>query len=278
MGQVLKKISENAQKNENGHRGGFPDLASWPPELSLAVLSHLNATDLCLASCVWSHLAQDEVLWHSLCISQWRYTSIYKETKGPGFSYRRLYLQLDEGTVTFNADAELGMQYFIKQRLVKDVPIEIARFLHHTNLLNCRQLRLYLEKSDPRRRQVLDHLIELQNYENQFLPQALRRFFRSLQAPNTQNNYLRALLEKFSLRFCNCNPHLGLNSDMVYILCFSLIMLSVDLSSPHVKNKMSKREFIRNVRQAVHRQDDELFGHLYDDVYLRGHIAPNSED
>ncbi|EEC03103.1 guanine nucleotide exchange factor, putative [Ixodes scapularis] len=198
--------------------------------------------------------------------------------KEPGFSYRRLYLQLDEGTVTFNADAELGMQYFISQRLVRDVPLEIARFLHHTQLLNSRQMRLYLQS-----RQVLDHLIELQNFENQLLPQALRRFFRSMQAPNTKNGYLRALLkkallEKFSLRFCKCNPHLGLSSDMVYILCFSLIMLSVDLSSPHIKNKMSKREFIRNVRQAVHRADDELYGHLYDDVYLRGHVAPNSED
>lgn len=55
-------------------------------------------------------------------------------------------------------------------------------------------------------------------------------------------------------------------------------MLSVDLSSPHVKNKMSKREFIRNVRHAVQRSDDELYGHLYDDVYVQGHIAPNSAD
>lgn len=274
MGQVLKKVKEDAEGNEDGHTEGFPDLASWPPELSLAVLSHLNATDLCLASCVWAQLAQDEVLWHSLCVSQWGYASIYAMPKEPGFSYRRLYLQLDEGTVTFNADAELGMQYFISQRLVRDMPLEIARFLHHTQLLNSRQMRLYLQS----RRQVLDHLIELQNFENQLLPQALRRFFRSLQAPNTQNGYLRALLEKFSLRFCKCNPHLGLSSDMVYILCFSLIMLSVDLSSPHIKNKMSKREFIRNVRQAVHRADDELYGHLYDDVYLRGHVAPNSED
>ena len=36
-----------------------------------------------------------------------------------------------------------------------------------------------------------------------------------------------------------------------YVMCFSLILLSVDLSSPHVKNKMSKREFIRNTRGAV---------------------------
>ncbi|KPM10416.1 hypothetical protein QR98_0089710 [Sarcoptes scabiei] len=39
---------------------------------------------------------------------------------------------------------------------------------------------------------------------------------------------------------------------------------------------MSKREFIRNVRRALGLFDDELFGHLYDDVYLRGHIAGKS--
>jgi len=34
-----------------------------PLELSLAVLSHLDATDLCLAGCVWNDLAHDEILW-----------------------------------------------------------------------------------------------------------------------------------------------------------------------------------------------------------------------
>ena len=64
--------------------------------------------------------------------------------------------------------------------------------------------------------------------------------------------------------------------DSVYVLCFSLILLSVDLSSPHVKNKMSKREFIKNTRGAVRGgQDDQddLYGSLYDNVFLRGHIA-----
>ncbi|XP_023215200.1 F-box only protein 8-like [Centruroides sculpturatus] len=194
---------------------GFPDLATWPPELSLTVLSHLNATDLCLASCVWRELAQDEVLWQSLCHNQWGYITLYNQSKPPGFSYHKLYLILDEGTVTFNADAFMGMNYFVKNGLVYDGALEIAKFLHNTRSLNPRQMRLYLD-----------------------------------------------------VRF----------SDMVYILCFSLIMLSVDLCSPHVKNKMSKREFIRNVRHAIHKTDDELYGHLYDDVYLRGHIAPNSTD
>jgi len=48
----------------------FPDLAELPPELGLAVLSHLNATDLCLAGCVWNDLAHDEILWmgYVICI------------------------------------------------------------------------------------------------------------------------------------------------------------------------------------------------------------------
>lgn len=274
MGQVLKKLNEKENKGMNSMAEGFPDLATWPPELSLTVLSHLNATDLCLASCVWRELAQDEVLWQSLCHNQWGYITLYNKSKPPGFSYHKLYLILDEGTVTFNADAFMGMNYFVKNGLVYDGALEIAKFLHNTRSLNPRQMRLYLDV----RRDVLDHLIALHNYQNLFLPHALRKFFQILQAPNQHDNYLHTLLEKFSARFCQCNPQLGLSTDMVYILCFSLIMLSVDLCSPHVKNKMSKREFIRNVRHAIHRTDDELYGHLYDDVYLRGHIAPNSMD
>lgn len=275
MGQVLKKTKEHEHSlNQECCNEGFPDLAALPPEISLYVLSHLNATDLCLAACVWGELAQDQILWQSLCQSQWGYASIYSKRKDICFSYHQLYLLLDEGTVTFNADAFMGMDYFFKHKLVDNNAVEIAHFIHCTQTLNLRQKRLYLNH----RRDVLSHLIEMHNYSNQFLPHALRRFFQTLQAPNQLDSYLHFLLEKFSARFCQCNPDLQLNTDMVYILCFSLIMLSVDLTSPHIKNKMSKREFIRNVRHAIRKADDEFFGHMYDDVYLRGHIAPNSGD
>lgn len=50
-------------------------------------------------------------------------------------------------------------------------------------------------------------------------------------------------------------------------------MLSKDFASPQIKNKMSKREFIRNTRRAVPSADVELLGHFYDNVYLEGDIA-----
>ena len=39
------------------------DISQLPPELALQILKNLNATDLCLASCVWQTLANDEILW-----------------------------------------------------------------------------------------------------------------------------------------------------------------------------------------------------------------------
>ena len=61
--------------------------------------------------------------------------------------------------------------------------------------------------------------------------------------------------------------------DTVYVICYSLILLSVDLTSPHVKNKMSKREFIRNLRRATPGLSDDLLGHMYDNIYISGHVA-----
>ena len=72
MGQVTSCGGQhcNAIAQRRGERGlkldSFPDLVTLPPELAVQVLSHLDATDLCLASCVnelWSSLANVDLLW-----------------------------------------------------------------------------------------------------------------------------------------------------------------------------------------------------------------------
>ena len=66
MGQVLQKIHDIERDGNHGKNKAvtkFQDLQNLPPEIGLAVLSHLNATDLCLAACVWDNLANDELLW-----------------------------------------------------------------------------------------------------------------------------------------------------------------------------------------------------------------------
>ena len=47
--------------------------------------------------------------------SQWHYASIY-ESEAP-IRYRNLFLQLDEGTLTFNADAEQVFLHSVPSQL-----------------------------------------------------------------------------------------------------------------------------------------------------------------
>ena len=164
----------------------FSDLNRLPPELALTVLANLNATDLCLASCVWQQLASDNILWQGLCRAQWSYASIYDS---PGqVRYRQVYLWLDEGTLTFNADASEGMNYFIQRGLVTDSALEIARFIHGTSSLRRSRVRQFTQS----RQDVVSHLVSLQNFANTFLPNALRSFFSKLEAPNERGTYLQA--------------------------------------------------------------------------------------
>ncbi|XP_071126111.1 F-box only protein 8-like [Mytilus edulis] len=285
MGQALWKINtsnieKNLEKNfekntkQNNAVTKFQDLQNLPPELGLAVLSHLNATDLCLAACVWDNLANDELLWMGLCKDSWGYVSIYKRIQNQKVSFKNLYMILDEASLTFNGDAFEGEEYLFRQGLVENSPMEIAKFLHLTKKIKPSKKREYLNQ----RRDVLDKLVHLQNFEMQFLPNALRNLFGTISAPEQRGGLLTEMMEKFSERFCLCNPNLGLSKDTVFVLCFSLIMLSVDLTSPAVKNKMSKREFIKNTKRAALGVDEDFAGHLYDNIYLIGHVAREDTD
>lgn len=274
---VYQLLGLGAGRGGRGRGGGrgcsYLDLEQLPPEMGIAILSYLDATDLCLASCVWTQLGSDEYLWQGLCKSTWGHCSLYNRRLPADFSYRRLYLQLDEGCLTFNADPQEGISYLMSRSILVDDPSELAKFIFYTRRLHWKQLRIYLDH----RRDVLDELVTLHNFSNQFLPNALRDFFRHIHAPEERGEYLETLITKFSHRFCTCNPglvlELGLSPDAVYVLCYSLILLSIDLTSPHVKNKMSKREFIRNTRRAASNISQEFVGHLYDNIYLIGHVA-----
>ena len=71
MGQILQHLTDPELLKNQQHKyqlTSFPDLNHLPPELATIVLSNLNATDLCLASCVWSDLASTEILWHGYAI------------------------------------------------------------------------------------------------------------------------------------------------------------------------------------------------------------------
>ena len=43
-----------------------------------------------------------------ICRSQWQYASIYNSSRQTNIKYRNVYLMLDEGTLTFNSEADVS--------------------------------------------------------------------------------------------------------------------------------------------------------------------------
>lgn len=86
------------------------------------------------------------------------------------------------------------------------------------------------------------------NFADRDLVTALRYFLEGFRLPGEAQKIDR-LMEKFASRYCECNPNNGLftSADTAYILGFSIIMLTTDLHSPQVKNKMTKEQYIRYI-------------------------------
>lgn len=56
------------------------------------------------------------------------------------------------------------------------------------------------------RRDVLQEIVNMQNYEGMFLPVALRQFFKRVYPPDERGDFLDTLLNKFAVQFCATNP------------------------------------------------------------------------
>lgn len=58
------------------------------------------------------------------------------------------------------------------------------------------------------------------------------------------------------------------SADTAYVLGFSIIMLTTDLHSPQVKNKMTKEQYIKLNRRISDNEDlpEEYLSKIYDEI------------
>lgn len=65
-----------------------------------------------------------------------------------------------------------------------------------------------------------------------------------------------------------CSNGLFASADTAYVLAYSVIMLTTDLHSPQVKNKMTKEQYIRLNRGISDNQDlpEEYLSQIYDEI------------
>uniref|UniRef100_A0A8C9YTV2 Cytohesin 1a n=1 Tax=Sander lucioperca TaxID=283035 RepID=A0A8C9YTV2_SANLU len=151
--------------------------------------------------------------------------------------------QVAMGRKKFNMDPKKGIQFLIENDLLKNTSDDIAQFLYKGEGLNKTAIGDYLGERDDFNIQVLHAFVELHEFTDLNLVQALRQFLWSFRLPGEAQKIDR-MMEAFAQRYCQCNPGVFQSTDTCYILSFAIIMLNTSLHNPNVKDKPSVERFI----------------------------------
>ncbi|CAH0546224.1 unnamed protein product [Brassicogethes aeneus] len=175
----------------------------------------------------------------------------------------------ETGIDMFNRKSKKGIAYLQEHGLLGTTHEEIAKFLHDEDRLDKTNIGDFLGENDDLCKEVMYTYIDQMNFVQMDFVAALRHFLDGFRLPGEAQKIDR-LMEKFASRYCECNPNNGLfaSADTAYVLGFSIIMLTTDLHSPQVKNKMTKEQYIKLNRGNTESKDvpEEYLSQIYDEI------------
>ncbi|CAF4312534.1 unnamed protein product [Rotaria socialis] len=177
---------------------------------------------------------------------------------------------LEKGIDLFNQNPKKGLEYLSEKNLLNNEPADIAQFLHsYHDVLDKTLIGDCLGHEDNHYKQVMYAYVDQIDFTKMEFLVALRKFLSGFRLPGEAQKIDR-LMEKFAARFCECNAHLEIfaSADTAYVLAYSVIMLTTDLHSKNVKNKMTKEQYIKMNRGINESRDlpEEFLSKIYDEI------------
>jgi len=182
------------------------------------------------------------------------------------------------GKKKFNMESKKGIQFLISHNLVAETPEEVAQFLYKEEGLNKTAIGDYLGEKNDFNEAVLKAFVELHDFTDLILVQALRQFLWSFRLPGEAQKIDR-MMETFAQRYCQLNPDIFTNSDTCYVLSFAIIMLNTSLHNPSVKDKPSVEQFI-TMNRGINDGENlprELLVSLFDSIKTEPFKIPEDD-
>ncbi|XP_067088099.1 cytohesin-2-like [Osmerus mordax] len=171
------------------------------------------------------------------------------------------------GKKKFNTDPKKGIGYLVEHGLLECTAHKMADFLYKEEGLNKTAIGNFLGEREEMHLKVLKAYVDLHEFSDLNLVQALRQFLWSFRLPGEAQKIDR-MMEAFASRYCDCNTGVFQSTDTCYILSFSIIMLNTSLHNPNVKDKPSLERFVSMNRGINHGGDlpRELLMKLYESI------------
>ncbi|XP_073535530.1 brefeldin A-inhibited guanine nucleotide-exchange protein 1 isoform X2 [Phyllobates terribilis] len=176
---------------------------------------------------------------------------------------------IEQGIDLFNKKPKRGIQYLQEQGMLGNTPEDIAQFLHQEERLDSTQVGEFLGDNDKFNKEVMYAYVDQHDFLGKDFVSALRMFLEGFRLPGEAQKIDR-LMEKFAARYLECNQGQTLfaSADTAYVLAYSIIMLTTDLHSPQVKNKMTKEQYIKMNRGINDSKDlpEEYLSSIYNEI------------
>uniref|UniRef100_UPI00398F1E08 brefeldin A-inhibited guanine nucleotide-exchange protein 1 isoform X3 n=1 Tax=Pristiophorus japonicus TaxID=55135 RepID=UPI00398F1E08 len=176
---------------------------------------------------------------------------------------------IEQGIELFNKKTKRGIQYLQEQGMLGTTPDDIAQFLHQEERLDTTQVGEFVGDNDKLNKEVMYAYVDQLDFASKDFVSALRMFLEGFRLPGEAQKIDR-LMEKFAARYLECNQGQTLfaSADTAYVLAYSIIMLTTDLHSSQVKNKMTKDQYIKMNRGINDSKDlpEEYLSAIYDEI------------
>ncbi|XP_068604225.1 brefeldin A-inhibited guanine nucleotide-exchange protein 1 [Brachionichthys hirsutus] len=176
---------------------------------------------------------------------------------------------IEQGIDLFNKKPKRGIQYLQEQGMLGTTPEDLAQFLHQEERIDSTQVGEFLGDNERFNKEVMYAYVDQMDFQGKDFVSALRTFLEGFRLPGEAQKIDR-LMEKFAARYLECNQGQTLfaSADTAYVLAYSIIMLTTDLHSPQVKNKMTKEQYIKMNRGINDSKDlpEEYLSAIYDEI------------
>lgn len=186
--------------------------------------------------------------------------------------------QIAIGRKKFNMDPKKGIEYLVTNDLLNDTPEDIAKFLLEEGGLSKTMIGDYLGENKEPMLSVLQHFVDLQNFRDLLLVDALREFLWSFRLPGEAQKIDR-MMESFAKKYCDQNEGVFTSTDTCYVLSFSIIMLNTSLHNPSVKDKPTVEKFI-TMNRGINCGGDlpkDLLVNLYENIKKEPFRVPEDD-
>eukprot|EP00667_Euglena_gracilis_P000231 EG_transcript_231 len=189
---------------------------------------------------------------------------------------RLVKLEVQKGVAEFNKKPKKGIQFWMEKGLLSDDPKEVGVFLRTTMGIDKQVLGDYLGGEDEFNRKVLLAYVETIDFVGLSIDDALRKFLSVFALPG-EGQKIERILEQFSEAFLRCDQS-GICevADAVYILAVAIVMLNTDLHNPQVRDKMSKAQFLSQLKGINNGKD--LSQPYLEGIYDRIEKSPFTND